>query len=274
MTGGDDGAGRFDALQQRAVDAWQADDLEAARLGFLQALSLAQELDDIAGQALCWHRLGAVALRKGDFGAAVEPFESALALYRELQDGPGYAATLHQLGTISLQRRDYEEARRLSRAALDVQHQVGDAKGEARSLYQIAASFMEEDNVAEAAEGFSHAIKVMREVEDLTGLALTLQNLSVMADRSGKTEASFRFLATAAALQAGDGQPEAAVDRARIRDQAEKAGVEVDGLDEVLEAAAKAFARDEGAKLIAEAFGPPSSDDKGEDPRAAERQRP
>jgi len=269
MTGGNDGTGRFDALQQRAVDAWQADDLEAARLGFLQALSLAQELDDTAGQALCWHRLGAVALRKGDFGSAVEPFESALALYRELQDGPGYAATLHQLGTICLQRRDYEEARRLSRAALDVQHQIGDAKGEARSLYQIAASFMEEDNVAEAAEGFSYAIKVMREVEDLTGLALTLQNLSVMAERIGKAEASFRFLAIAAALQAGTGQPEAGA--AQVREQATKAGIELDGLDAVLESAAEAFARDEGAALIAEAFGLPGASAEAAQAPAAEK---
>ncbi|MDJ0983658.1 MAG: tetratricopeptide repeat protein [Kiloniellales bacterium] len=271
MTGGDDGAGRFDALQQRAVDAWQADDLEAARLGFLQALSLAQELKDIAGQALCWHRLGAVALRKGDFGAAVEPFENALALYRELQDGPGYAATLHQLGTISLQRRDYEEARRLSRAALDVQHQVGDAKGEARSLYQIAASFMEEDNVAEAAEGFSHAIKVMNEVDDVTGLSLTLQNLSVMAERNGKAEASFRFLAAAAALQAESGQAGAEFDIAQLREQATKAGIEVDGLDTVLKSAADAFARDDGAALIAEAFGPPEASESAGQAQASEK---
>ncbi len=271
MTGGDDGAGRFDALQQRAVDAWQAEDLEGARLGFLQALSLAQELEDVAGQALCWHRLGAVALRKGDFGAAVEPFESALALYRELQDGPGYAATLHQLGTICLQRRDYEEARRLSRAAMDIQHQIGDAKGEARSLYQIAASFMEEDNLAEAVEGFRHAIKVMTEVEDLAGLALTLQNLGVMAERNGKAEAGFRFLAAAAGLQAKAGQPEAEAARILAAEQAAKAEIAVDGLDQVLESAAEAFARDEGAALIAEAFGRSGPTEEDDRARAAEK---
>ena len=270
MTGGKED-GRFDALQQRAVDAWQADDLEAARLGFLQALSLAQELDDTAGQALCWHRLGAVALRKGDFGAAVEPFETALALYRQLQDAPGFSATLHQLGTICLQRRDYEEARRLSRAAMDVQHQTGDAKGEARSLYQIAASFMEEDNVAEAAQGFRHAIKVMNEVEDLAGLALTLQNLSVMAERNGKAEASFRFLAAAAALQARAQQPEAEATRAQVGEQAAKAGIQVDSLDRVLERAAKAFAGDEGAALIIETFGLPGPADQPGPTRAAEK---
>ncbi|MDJ0946307.1 MAG: tetratricopeptide repeat protein [Kiloniellales bacterium] len=273
MTGGDDGTGRFGALQQRAVDAWQADDLEAARLGFLQALSLAQEREDVPGQALCWHRLGAVALRKGDFGAAVEPFETALALYRTLKDAPGYSATLHQLGTISLQRRDYEEARRLSRAALDVQHQIGDAKGEARSLYQIAASFMEEDNLAEAAEGFGHAIKVMRQVEDLTGLALTLQNLSVMAERNGKAEIGFRFLAAAAALQARGDQPEAEATRAQLAEQTAKAGMDVDGLDEIIAAAALAFECDDGAGLIAEAFGPPKTTGDGGDLRAAEKRR-
>ena len=172
MTGGDDGP--FDALQQQAIDAWQAGDMAGARKTFTLALKLAQDQGDKASEAICWHRLGSVALRQGELAGAAGKFEKALLLHRVLEDGAGYAGALHQLGTICLHRRDYEEARKLSRAAMNVQHQVGDTKGVARSLYQIAASFMEEDNVEEAAEGFRHAIKVMRGVEDHAGISLAL----------------------------------------------------------------------------------------------------
>ena len=253
MSGGE--AGPFDALQQRAIDAWQAGDMVGARKSFTLALKMAQDQGDKAGAAICWHRLGSVALREGELAAAAAKFEKALLLHRELEDGAGYAGALHQLGTICLHRRDYEEARKLSRAAMNVQHQVGDTKGVARSLYQIAASFMEEDNVTEAAEGFRHAIKVMRGVEDHAGISLALQNLSVMAERTGDPRASFRFIAASAVLQAGTQQPEAAAALAQARDQAVKAGLDPAGFEAALEAAAENFTRDDGEALIAEVFG-------------------
>ena len=117
MTGGK--AGPFDALQQQAIDAWQGGDMAGARKAFTLALKLAQDQGDKAGEAICWHRLGSVAMREGELAAAAAKFEKALLLHRELEDGAGYAGALHQLGTICLHRRDYEEARKLSRAAMN-----------------------------------------------------------------------------------------------------------------------------------------------------------
>lgn len=255
MVGGEEGTKDPDDPQQRAIDAWQAGDMAAARAAFELALQQAHARGDQAGEAMCLHRLGSVALRDGDLAGAFEHFEAARKLYRELEDGPGYAAALHQLGTICLHRRDHDEARRLSRAAMNVQHQVGDTKGVARSLYQIAASFMEESNFPEAAEGFRHAIKVMRGVEDFTGVALALHNLGVMAERAGDLKASFRFIAASAAVRAGTRQPEAETALAQAREQAAKAGLDPAGFDAALEAAAEDFLDDDGESLISEAFG-------------------
>ena len=139
---------------------------------------------------------------------------------------------------------------------MNVQHQVGDTKGVARSLYQIAASFMEEDNVAEAAEGFRHAIKVMRGVEDHAGISLALQNLSVMAERTGNPQASFQFIAAAAARcrpERSSWKPPQPWPRPATRRSKRVSTPKASRRR--WKRPAEGFAGDDGETLIAEAFG-------------------
>lgn len=239
------------ALQDEATETWEAGDPEAARELWFQSLALCQDAEDGAGEALCWHRLGAIALRLGETERAERDFQAALMLYRDLHDRTGYAGTLHQLGAVCLGRGAFEEARRLSRAAMKLQDEIGDTAGVARALYQIAVSHMEEDDIAAAAGAFGEAIKVMKHVGDFAGMAVALQNLAVMAEQAGNPDESFRFMAASAAVQAGSHQPTAEEAMAQAREQGEKAGIDPDEFDASLERAAGDFLSDDGAAMIA-----------------------
>lgn len=248
-------AAQIAALQADAMEAWQAGDLEAARESFFQVLTLCQDADDAEAEALCWHRLGSIALRLDEFDRADSDFRAAMMLYRDLRDQAGYAAALHQLGAVRLNRGEFAEARRLSRAAIAVQDEIGDAGGVARARYQIAVSLMEEDDFAEAAEAFGEAIRAMKRVGDFVGIGVALQNLAVMAERAGQPDESFRFMAASAAVQAGSRQPTADDAMDQAREQGEKAGIDPDYFEAELEDAASDFLSDEGTRMIAAAFG-------------------
>lgn len=248
-------AAQIAALQDEAMEAWQSGELEEARELFFRVLALCQDADDAEVEALCWHRLGSIALRLDELDRAYSDFQAALMLYRDLQDRAGYAGTLYQLGAVCLNRGEFEDARRLSRSAMKLQDEIGDTAGVARALYQIAVSHMEQDAFAEAAGGFGEAIKVMKHVSDFAGIAVALQNLAVMAERAGNPDESFRFMAASAAVQAGSKQPTAEEAMERARDQGEKAGIDPEDFDSALEAAASDFLSDDGAGMIAAAFG-------------------
>jgi len=178
-------------LNYAAIARWLAE----ARIAY-------RETGKARGEALCWHRLGAVSLRSGDLDEAVTCFGTARDLCQQNQDGQGFANALHQIGTILMQRQQYEQARAHSRSALSVQHEIGDRAGVARSLYQIACAFMEENNIAEAVTGYRHAIKVMKSVEDLAGVAMSFYHLALLAHRTGRAGGAYRLM-----LVCGGGQP-------------------------------------------------------------------
>jgi hypothetical protein len=114
---------------------------------------------------------------------------------------------------------------------------------------------MEEEALGDAAIRFGEAIKVMKQAGDFAGMAVALQNLAVMAERVGNPDESFRFMAASAAVQAGSRQPTAEDAMEQAREQGEKAGIDPELFETALEEAASDFLSDDGAGMIAAAFG-------------------
>ncbi|MET8152697.1 BTAD domain-containing putative transcriptional regulator [Actinoplanes sp. NPDC049668] len=162
---------------------WQ-DQLTSQRV----ALTAAEKIDDVAGQAVANRLLARAMTRLGDLAAAEYRLKRAIELYEGLGDPTGQAQTLHNYCELCFMDGRLDEALAHGREALRLYRLVGNPPGEARTLNAIGWLLATTGDYAQAIESCTEALVEQRRSDDRNGQAATLDSLGFAYDRLGDRE--------------------------------------------------------------------------------------
>jgi predicted ATPase/DNA-binding SARP family transcriptional activator len=181
-------------------------DYERAKSWTNESLSIFRSLDDRAGIARSFTRLGDIAKAEDDLDDAARNYASALEVARDLADRHAFAAALTNAGALALTRDDLDEGDRLSREALSVWRELGHTEGIAIALLNVGVGAIDRRDYAEA-------LPLLRETLELSGalgyraqLAGALGNCAVVGARSSQAERAMGLVAAMDELLAAIGE--------------------------------------------------------------------
>jgi hypothetical protein len=124
-------------------DVGGVDYLEEAERCFIESIALARGLGDKSRLALCFTKLGEIALERGGESAFTEAttlIEDGLALHRELGDKAAIAFTLTDLGYAALLSADLASARSVFEEGLNVSRTLKSKGHIGLNLYGLAVT--------------------------------------------------------------------------------------------------------------------------------------
>jgi tetratricopeptide (TPR) repeat protein len=153
--------GRFDEAIAR---------LDRAAAGFAKA-------GDDKGLGRVRHLAGTVATQRGDYPKAVENYEASLAIRERLDDKASIGSLLSNLGIVAEYRGDYDESNRFHERALALRTAIGDRRGVGNSTNNLGMIAFLQQRFAEARDWFQKSILLNREVGDSWMVALCQNNL-------------------------------------------------------------------------------------------------
>lgn len=217
---------RTKAVAFAAGAALRVGDLTRAEALYTEVLELAQEMDDIEGEARALSDLGTVAAVGGDTSNARRFLEESVERYRRLGVPRGLAIALSNLGDAAGQERRFDEAIAVTTEALTIQRELGDRGRAAISLNNLGYFSLQTGDV-EPARAW---------LEECVALSFELGYKEVMA----------YALASFVQLCLLDGDAARAAHLAGVADQLQiDAGVLIQPVERALFEAAKAAAQEQ-----------------------------
>lgn len=121
--------------------------------------------------------LGSAYFRIGHTGAAITYYEQALKLARERSDRAGEATWLGNLATCMNNLGDDARATEYVEQSIEIRREVGDRTGESSDLGRLADLYSGIGQNTLAVDYYERALVIAREVKDLEAEALLLDNL-------------------------------------------------------------------------------------------------
>ena len=173
---------------------------EAAREKFERALRIFQRIDDRTGEAATWHNLATIDLERGEYEAAREKFERNLGIWQELGDKSWEAKTWHQLATIDLERGEYEAARKKLKKSLRINQWIGDRAGEAATWHELGRIDLARGEYEAAREKFEKSLRINQRIGDRAGEGATFAQLGILAAETDHPEKGLRLLVLSAII--------------------------------------------------------------------------
>lgn len=153
-----------------------------------RALSAAEELGDVAGQARALLELGRAHARAGAYSEADERYRRALALFRRLHDLVGEARTLHAVGNNEGRVRRYHDALATYRLALTLSQEAGDRVQEAVELASIGQVQHSLGRPQDAVACYRQAAAIYAETGQRVGQGRILNDLGTALQSQGRLE--------------------------------------------------------------------------------------
>ena len=143
----------------------------------------------------------------GELQRALEYFGQALPIAREVGDRAGEAVTLNNIGGVYHGLGEPRRALEYYGQALPIAREVGDRAGEAVTLSNIGGVYHGLGEPRRALEYYGQALPIAREVGDRAGEAATLNNIGARVPRSGRAAAGAGVLRAGAADPPGGRGP-------------------------------------------------------------------
>ena len=163
---------------------------EDALFFFQQALQLARQQKDQAGEVRLLGQLGKVYAETGDFAKATQHLQAALPLAQSLSDQVGEAGILRQLVVVEKGRGALESALQFGQRALALTHQPLRSLAGVELLYQLGTVYAALDQPVQAAELFERALKFARELKSAKPEAFILGDFAATQLKSGDPTAA------------------------------------------------------------------------------------
>jgi len=206
---GDD-AGVGDVLQVTGTVNAQRGDIETARRCYRESLEIRERLGDTAGVAALTNNLGIVAMRLGEPGEARRLGQRALDLYRQLGDQRRICSCEINLGWMDGMQGDHASALGHCDEAIRLAREVGDRLNIAIAENNRGDGLRDLGRLAEAAAAYATAARTYRDLNDRAPMMALLEDVAVLASRSGRHGAAFLLLGAADALREVLGSPRSA----------------------------------------------------------------
>ncbi len=164
-----------------------------------ESLMLFQELHDVRGMALAYHRLGGAYSRINDI-ASRSALEESVSLYRKIGDKGSLAYSLMALGTVNLTHGEYSLARLQLQEGLKQCRQLGNKEGIAWSLLMLALLLLTKNKLSTVMELLEESLKLFSEIRNKQGRARTFILMGELMSKQGKYAEARRFLEESLAL--------------------------------------------------------------------------
>ena len=190
----------------------QLDDAVAANL---QALKLAEELQDDVRRGHLHLNLAHLADLQGRSAASMEHNVLALQFYRAADHRIGQARALVEIGADLLSRGNVAQALTHGEEALEIHQGVGDREGQAATQHLLGRTYAQLPDPQRALAAFQRAIDLWREIGDRASEAESLECLGDAQAAAGDTAQAHRTWCRAIDIFDALGSPDA--DRLRTR---------------------------------------------------------
>lgn len=145
-------------------------------------------------RAKTMHRLGSLAIDRGDYRRARELYQASLDLRRRIDDPIGIADSLNGLGIVAADQGDYDRARALHEEALAARRANGDRDGEARSLYNLGLLALATGDHAVAHAHLTRASGLWQSLGDEAGVAYAAFGMAQAERQRGNLAAAAQLL--------------------------------------------------------------------------------
>lgn len=154
-------------LRSELGDAFSAGGQYAdARKAYQAALTIAEALNDLRGQAVDLARLGVLASKEGKQEEALTRHQAARELFHQLHETGMEAASWHQLGRVYHEQRQWEEAERHYREAARLSEEHGHGAAAAATWNQLADVLQNQPGrLAEARQLSEQALAVAQRLD-------------------------------------------------------------------------------------------------------------
>ncbi len=190
--------------------AAQRGDYDKAVLNYEASLRIREQLDDKASMGSLLSNLGVIAEYRGDFDGSRSFYQRALLLRTEIGDRQAIAVSMGNLGTISVLQKRFDEARDWFSRSIALSREIGDA-------WMVAITH---NNLGNAARGlgdypaarshYAESLRAYRDYDDRWGLAFLLEDIAMLAARSGDASSALELVGAADAMREAIGTPRAA----------------------------------------------------------------
>lgn len=207
--------------------AWEINEIrtdEAARL-LWEAVSLAQKLKFIKGEAKAWNGLGVVEEIKGNYTTAQQHYQKALGLRRQINDLAEIAASLNNIGVLLETTGHFDSALTYHRQNLEILQTLGDTMRMARAHFNIAGLCQEMGEYLKAQESLNEARAILELQNDQDGLAKVTTQLGHIQFELDRYEDARKFYQKALGIRQKGNDPvrlaEALTDYANALDELE-----------------------------------------------------
>jgi predicted ATPase/class 3 adenylate cyclase len=163
---------------------------------------------------------GVLSSRLGDLVRARALYVDALSLAREVQDANCIAAALHNLGWLAMRSGDLAGAQQLLRQAVAVARAHGERGREVVSLNVLGVLAEQQDDFQTARLTYAEAVGTCEALGDVIGVASALARQGLAAARAGELAQAARLCQTAVELAGEYGHATLAwawVDLAHVR---------------------------------------------------------
>ncbi|HEV7605379.1 MAG TPA: tetratricopeptide repeat protein [Candidatus Limnocylindrales bacterium] len=154
------------------------------------AADLFTRVGDDAGLGKVWHLAGTVAAQRGDLVLARRRYQESLAIRERLGDGAGMGSLYSNLAIVAEYGGDLPETRRMGMRALEIRTEIGDRWGIGVSQSNLGAIAVAEGNLEEARSRIEEALRLLREVGDTWMVANAQNNLGNATRDLGDLEAA------------------------------------------------------------------------------------
>ena len=164
-----------------------------------ESLMLYQQLDDIRGMALAYHRLGGAYSRINDAASRVA-LEESVSLYRKIGDKGGLAYSLMSLGTVNLTHGENSLAHLQLQESLEQCRELRNKEGIAWSLLMLALLLLTENNLSKVTPLLEECLVLFNEISNKQGRARALMLMGELMSKQGKYIEARSFLEESLAL--------------------------------------------------------------------------
>ena len=150
-----------------------------------ESLRLYQNLGEVRGMALAYHRLGG-AYSRINYTASRSALEESVSLYRKIGDKGGLAYSLMSLGTVNLTHGENSLARLQLQEGLEQCRELGNKEGTAWSLLMLALLLLTENNVSKVTSLLEESLILFSEIRNKEGRARALILKGELMSKRGK----------------------------------------------------------------------------------------
>ena len=164
-----------------------------------ESLMLYQQLDDVRGMALAYHRLGGAYSRINDAAARLA-LEESVSLYRKIGDKGGLAYSLMSLGTVNLTHGENSLAHLQLQESLEQCRELRNKEGIAWSLLMLALLLLTENNLSKVTPLLDESLVLFSEISNKQGRARALMLMGELMSKQGKYVEARSFLEESLAL--------------------------------------------------------------------------